>query len=231
MALEVLRTKQPRLVSFDLRPRFGCNGAIEVWIEPVAESTELWDTLREVRAKREPMTLVTDFESDAPTSTRVGTGPGFCQTIEPPVQLLLLGDTDDNHALERQARLLGWDVIVAEQIPRDWKPDARTAVVVKAHKFGRDFVSLKELLVLPVPYVGLVGPHRRKQQLLNQLIEEGAWSPEKPVPQLYGPAGLDLGGETSEEIALAIVAEIQAVLHGRVGGFLRQKKTGIHEVA
>jgi xanthine/CO dehydrogenase XdhC/CoxF family maturation factor len=231
LGLKVLREGTPQLVSFDLRPRFGCTGAIEVWIEVLPFDSPVWASIREVRAKREPVELVTAFEGPHPSGTRVGSGPGFGQTIEAPVQLLLLGDSEDNRALERQAKLLGWDVRVAEQIPLDWKPDARTAVVVKAHKFGRDFLSLKDLLALSVPYVGLVGPHRRKQQLLNQLIEEGAWSPEKPLPHLYGPSGLDLGGETSEEIALAIVAEIQAVLHGRAGGFLRHKKSGIHDRA
>ena len=48
------------------------------------------------------------------------------------------------------------------------------------------------------------------------------------LKSLYGPVGLDIGAETSEEIALSIISEIKAVLAGRPGGLLREKSGAIH---
>ena len=48
------------------------------------------------------------------------------------------------------------------------------------------------------------------------------------LTKLYNPAGLDLGAETPAEIALAIIAEIQAVLANQPAGFLRERKSAIH---
>jgi D-alanyl-D-alanine dipeptidase len=55
--------------------------------------------------------------------------------------------------------------------------------------------------------------------------------PATPLPWLHGPCGLDVGGETPAEVALSVCAEIQAVFAGQRGGFLREKRRGIHERA
>ena len=47
--------------------------------------------------------------------------------------------------------------------------------------------------------------------------------------RLHAPIGLDLGGESPESIALAAIAEIEAVMHGRPGGLLRERLSPIHE--
>ena len=49
--------------------------------------------------------------------------------------------------------------------------------------------------------------------------------------RVFAPIGLDIGAETPDEIALAIVAEVQAVLAGRRGASLRERGGGIHAVA
>ena len=46
--------------------------------------------------------------------------------------------------------------------------------------------------------------------------------------RLHAPIGLDLGGETPGSIALSAIAEIEAVMHARPGGFLRERHTPIH---
>ena len=50
----------------------------------------------------------------------------------------------------------------------------------------------------------------------------------RALDNLFAPAGLDTGSEAPEEIALSIVAEVAAVLSGRVGGFLRERDANIH---
>jgi xanthine/CO dehydrogenase XdhC/CoxF family maturation factor len=54
--------------------------------------------------------------------------------------------------------------------------------------------------------------------------------PEDSLARVHSPAGLDIGSETPEEIALAIVAEIQTVMSGRAGGFLRDREVSIHSL-
>jgi xanthine/CO dehydrogenase XdhC/CoxF family maturation factor len=77
-----------------------------------------------------------------------------------------------------------------------------------------------------VAYLGVLGPRQRTEGLLRHL---GARATAQARGRLHAPAGLDLGAETSEEIALAIVAEIQAVFAGRAGGPLRERRGPIHD--
>ncbi len=78
---------------------------------------------------------------------------------------------------------------------------------MKSHNYGRDFVALQKLLPLNLRYVGLIGPRKRRDQLLDDLLDLGVTINAGFV----APAGLDLGAETPDEIALAIVSEIQRV--------------------
>ena len=49
--------------------------------------------------------------------------------------------------------------------------------------------------------------------------------------QIHNPVGLDIGAENPEQIALAVLAEIQAVITGHAGGLLRDKQSSIHTPA
>ena len=72
-------------------------------------------------------------------------------------------------------------------------------------------------------YIGVLGPRRRTIELLGERAEEGV-----PPVNVHSPVGLDLGAETPEEIALAIVAEVQAVLNDRPAGRLSDRDGPIH---
>jgi xanthine/CO dehydrogenase XdhC/CoxF family maturation factor len=80
------------------------------------------------------------------------------------------------------------------------------------------------LLPLGLAYVGLLGPRRRREELLVDVIDSGA----SLNSELYAPAGFHLASETPEEIALAVVSEIQAVFAGGTGQHLRDHKAPIH---
>jgi xanthine/CO dehydrogenase XdhC/CoxF family maturation factor len=100
------------------------------------------------------------------------------------------------------------------------------AAVVMTHNFLHDLALLAALLPSPIAYVGLLGPKARGDDLMSQLGSV----PAEWRARLHNPIGLDLGGETPEEIALSIIAEVQATLHRRSGQSLRDVRGAIHGV-
>jgi len=95
---------------------------------------------------------------------------------------------------------------------------------VKSHNYGRDFAALEKLLSMNLRYVGLIWPRKRRDQLMNHLLDLGV----TVNAGFFAPAGLDLGAETPEEIALSIVAEIQRVFATGSGESLRERKISLH---
>ena len=71
-----------------------------------------------------------------------------------------------------------------------------------------------------------LGPKKRTEKLLAEIGEKFSAA---QLEKLHAPVGLDIGAETPETIALSIVAEIQSVLAGREGGFLREREGAIYE--
>jgi xanthine dehydrogenase accessory factor len=96
------------------------------------------------------------------------------------------------------------------------------------HNFGRDLLALDRLLPFQLRYVGLLGPRKRHAELLTRLSEYRSFDFDAGVRNLFAPAGLDIGSDAPEEIALSIVSEVAAVLSNRCGGCLRQRKSEIH---
>jgi xanthine/CO dehydrogenase XdhC/CoxF family maturation factor len=105
--------------------------------------------------------------------------------------------------------------------------DRFAAAVSMAHAAAHDRAYVHALLgVSTLRYLGVLGPRRRTLELLDGApgIANGALP-----PHLYAPIGLDLGAETPDEIALAIVSEIAVALAGRSAVSLRERGGPIHE--
>lgn len=172
--------------------------------------------------------------------------------VEPPIHLLVFGTGHDVRPVVRIAKELGWRVTVVGRKPEDelagrfptadahvflMNPedaraavslDARSPAVVMNHNYVRDKTLIGELLAAEAPYVGALGPRHRTERIVEELRAEHDALPEVRFERLHGPVGLDLGTETPEEIALAIAAEVQAVLHGRSAQKLREREGRIH---
>jgi xanthine dehydrogenase accessory factor len=212
-ARRVLSKGEPFVVSFDTRRRFGCAGKIDILIERIDE--DFFGNLAQDLEARRVHVAVTRFD-----------GEQFIQQIPPPLRLLLVGDGPDNAPFRSLGYLLGWDVIeIVDPNLVSIEPDPWTAAVVKSHNYGRDFVSLQKMLPLQLRYVGLIGPRKRRDQIMGELLEVGVTI----NAGFFAPAGLDIGSETPEEIALAVVSEIQRVFAGTTGESLRERKTAIHQ--
>ncbi len=225
-AQAVIATGASETLTFDTRLRYGCNGSIDVLIERARP--EFLRGLAAAFAERRSYLAVTDsLGSSLLTDLSSAPPEAFVQEIHPPLQLLLVGEGPDSAALRSLAHILGWELREAEEasaLPNEF--DEWTAALVKTHNYGRDYAALQKLLPLGLRYLALLGPRRRRDQLLHALIEEGV----EIRSELFAPAGLDLGAEGPEQIALAMVAEIQAVFAGAEAESLRERKAPIHFV-
>jgi xanthine/CO dehydrogenase XdhC/CoxF family maturation factor len=185
-----------------------------------------------------------DYDTDA------GTLRVFLEVIQPPLRVTVFGAGNDVQPLVRLAAGLGWRIRVVDGRPAQATsarfpeadevcvlsfdqlaklPPSQQFAVLMTHNYHYDLAALRYLLPTPTPYIGLLGPRKKADRLLAELQAEG-WQPDQQLnPRLYSPVGLNIGAETAEEIALSIVAEIQAVLRGRSAGFLYQADGPIHE--
>ena len=175
----------------------------------------------------------------------------FIEVMQPAVSLVIVGAGNDAVPLVQFANILGWRVTVADGRPNyatadrfptadrvtvckpdnilsDFSADELTAVVLMTHNYNYDLSALRVLLSSKVKYVGSLGPRKKLQRILSELTDEGLKINEAQLLNLFGPVGLDIGAETSEEIALSIIAEIKAVFSNRPGTSLRGRKKPIH---
>ena len=183
----------------------------------------------------------------------VGTAPAsvYRQAITAPPALAIFGAGEDARPLVRLAKEVGWHVTVVDSRPayattdRFPKADAVIAApaieatrslatdrsgyaVIMTHRYADDLQLLRQLLPHPLSYLGLLGPRKRTDRLLAQLRTERFVPDETMLARLHAPIGLDLGGNTPETVALAILAEMQCRLATREPIHLRDRATPIH---
>ena len=210
-----------------------CGGEIDVFVEQTG-----WEEIEPVldaieRGDRIEVTL----------------GNGYREKYGPPPRLLVFGAVDTAESLCAAAKQLGWHTIVgdprgkfatperipsADQLLVEWpdevlarvEPDEDTAVVVLSHEDRFDIPALKGALETNAFYVGALGARRNQERRRERLLEEGV--AEEDVERIAGPAGLDIGADSTAEMALSILAEILARRSGRSGGPLKGGKGRIH---
>ncbi len=182
-----------------------------------------------------------------------GTVETLIEVIRPPLPLVIIGAGADSVPLARFAKELGWSVTVIDHRPafitKERFPNADALLCVRpeelsgkfrfkgnsialimTHNFSHDLQLLRTLLPSPARYIGILGPSKRTDLLLDKVRESGFSPTGKQLERLHGPVGLNIGAESPEEIALSILSEIQAFVNGRSGGFLRDHGGPIHKV-
>lgn len=107
--------------------------------------------------------------------------------------------------------------------------DADTYVVVATHNFIDDRLTVEELLDTDVPYIGLMGPRERFEEMMADFTEEGRSVSGEERSRLYTPVGIDLGGGSPHQIAISIVAEVLAVANDRTPRHLKERDGPIHD--
>ncbi len=107
--------------------------------------------------------------------------------------------------------------------------DEDTYVVLATHNFVDDRLALDEFLQSPVPYVGLLGPRERFEDMVEDFDAEGRTFDDSELERVYTPVGLDLGAGSPYGIALSIVSEVVAVSNDRRPRHLREREGPIHD--
>lgn len=177
----------------------------------------------------------------------------FFELLLPPPQLVLVGAGNDAQVLAQMAEVLGWRITIADGRPSHAstkrftgscqvvvaKPEQllahltindRTAFVLMTHNYNYDLAVLKHLLDYEnLPYIGMLGPKKKYQRMLDELADAGIHLSDKQRARIYAPVGLALGAETPAEIGLSVLAEIQRVFTESDGQSLRDREGPIHK--
>ena len=187
----------------------------------------------------QPDTLLTDPQSLLAREEPERRGAWFYEPFPRPHELLIFGGSHVAIPLTRLARVLGFRVTVvdarskfadaerfpgADRVIHAWPDevlggmtmDSSTYVVILTHDPKFDDPTIRAALKGSPRYIGAIGSRKTHRERLNRLKAAGI--PAADLERVHAPIGLDLGAETAEETALAILAQMVAVRHGRQGG-------------
>lgn len=175
----------------------------------------------------------------------------FEELMKPCYKLMIIGTEHDAVQLCLCAAFMGWEVrIIATPLEAkelgDFEGaeelvtclpealdistiDQQTAIVVMTHSYVKDLKYLLRFREANPVYLGLLGPAKRREKLLAELMEHAHEVSLEFVENIHGPAGINIGAETPQEIAIAIIAEILSVIRDQTPMRLKNKKGGIHD--
>ena len=155
----------------------------------------------------EPRLLVFGVSSFAVATARLGRFLGFHVTVcDPRAALLTRERFPDPHEL-----VVEWPHRYLDNAEVD--PD--TVLCVLTHDAKYDLPLLERALASDAAYVGAIGSRRTDEERRRRLVERGV--PVDHLARLRSPIGLDLGGRTAQEVAVAILAEVVLLREGRAG--------------
>jgi len=175
----------------------------------------------------------------------------FIEVVKPPVSVIIFGAGNDVIPLVDMADILGWETTVVdgranyakkerfvsscqvlvskpEQVLEQIVIDKHVVFLLMTHNYNYDMAMLRQLLQKNVSYIGMLGPRKKRERMLDELKQEGMNFSEQQLSVLHSPVGLDIGAETSQEIALSILSEIKAFFANKDVQSLRTIKEVIH---
>ena len=215
-----------------------CGGQIDVWLEQADPA--LWREVRSVLDQDVYAMLYTNtrtgdkrLEREVLGSTGLRDDGVFAEVVEGPLRVVIFGAAEAAEHLCAYGKQLGWRTTVVdarpalatpERVPsageiiKAWpdqvvdRIDERTVVVTLSHEERLDIPAVAAALERHARYVGAIGAKRTQERRRAALSEQGF--SEADLDRIHGPAGIDLGGRSPAQVALAIAAEIVAVTSG-----------------
>jgi xanthine/CO dehydrogenase XdhC/CoxF family maturation factor len=263
----------------------GCNGVIDVLIEPVNPADNPINLFETFIDSKEPLALATVISSSRiaskillpKNSSHINTqladdlnsifeskksevksyffegeqAEVFIELIQPTISLLIFGGGFDARPVSKLAQMLGWNVQITDEcvahlapvffpdaklslcqrefVDRDFEITPRTACILMSHNYEYDRDVLRKLIKTEAPYIGMLGPRKRFDKMQEEFQLEGVLLSENDFDRIHSPIGIDIGAEAPDEIAVSIIAEIQAKFAKRDGGFLKSQNGPIHQ--
>ena len=167
--------------------------------------------------------------------------------IKPRLRLLVCGDNYDIIPLIAMAKEMDWivevcgaskkltrevfntaDLVLEKSEVDQLEVDGHTAILLMAHDYKTDLNNFEHFLPKKPTYLGLLGPKKRFDKMLDEMNEDDVHAARK-APFVHSPVGLDIGATSPDEIAISIISEIVAVYGNRPGSFLKNKPGTIHD--
>jgi xanthine dehydrogenase accessory factor len=198
-AREAITSRRPQLVHYELSDDFAqetgliCGGQMDVYIEPIEPSPELY---------------VIGAGHVAFHLGRLAQEVGFRVHV-----------VDDREKFANRERFPDATEVVVEDIPT-WigrsalPPHAYVVIVTRGHT--NDLEALRALAPRDLRYLGLIGSRAKVARIYDALTADGM--PADSLSRVHAPIGLDIGAVTPQEIAVSILAELIAVKHGKIRG-------------
>lgn len=192
---QCVRAGKPELLVRDLARDLGmcCGGRMEIFVEPIESA---------------PRLIVVGAGHVGTAVVRIAREVGFRVVV-----------VDDREELNDAARLPDCARVLLgpRESVREVGPTEHDHVLVTTHDHRLDEEALDAYARAPHRYLGLIGSQRKILKILARIQQRG---PLPPLERVYAPVGLDLGAVTPAEIAVAIVAELVALRHGRSASHL-----------
>ena len=228
---------------------------MSLWIENDGVKGTLPEAFEELKQELISSLSKLKFQTNRVFNLPSGKVSFLLERFNPPTPWIIFGAGHDSLPMVELASTLGWEITVVDcrstySLPARFftKADhfvrcepkeacekaqlsAESLCVVMTHNYFHDREILRGLLHSPVAYIGLLGPHKKRDSLLEDLTRDGLELSKNLLGKVYSPVGIDLGAETPGQIALSVVAEAQAVLRHRHAGFLRDRSEPLHDRA
>lgn len=187
-ALHAIREGKPRLIEYNIAdPQRGdpgvCGGQMEVYVEPILPQSEL---------------IVIGCGHVGKAVVHLAKWLGF--------RVMVSDDRLELCTPEAIPEADGYYPVSAEDLAQQVKIKPWTGLVLTTRSVDVDVPALSALLNTPAGYIGVIGSRRRWEITRQKLAELGV--SEENLARVHSPIGLDLGGETPQEIALSIMAEV-----------------------
>lgn len=239
----------------DINGGRGCRPGLMMLIDQFGEviGSTIDDHLLQKNAQEEAQNCLNrGFSRKLWLGSDEGTAEVFINVFSHGDPLIIAGSGNVAVNIYRIAAILGYQITVidnrAENLTRERFPEARelllgdivqilgncdinarTSIVLVTHHHEYDEAALQVVIKSSARYIGILGNKHKVTAYFSTLNEIGI--PPQLLDKVHIPIGLNLGGQKSAEIALAAVAEMQAVKYGRPGGFvvLQQDAKGIVE--
>jgi xanthine dehydrogenase accessory factor len=229
MAVGVFSSRQFSSLEIDTDRWMGCRGTLKLQLHLVGA---LLQEILHIGQQRIFGQWLNTYPHETLCTTSADPAALLSQPLLPPIRLVVIGAGPDCFPIIELSRAMSWEtdwichpeqrnsssLNLAQEKPRrvhpqssaaQIKPDSRTAVIVMNHHFGRDSAYLESLWSSELAYLSLLGSRERANNILEQLFQRGL----DPDRAFHSPAGIALGGDGAQAVALSVVSQVQQVLN------------------